>query len=309
MDKLFSKKGLSLDRLNTLIQVVDSGGIAAAAPGDPVRQSQFSRQISQLETFFGTGLTERSGKGIRITSEGRELARISRRFLASLEEYYGRVGTGRFEIRIAASGTVLDWLVIPAIVELRRTFPSLQIQLIGMKTQETATAVRDGLADIGVVRKNAVLPTFQLAAEGEIPVQYKLFCFNELARENAYSTSQILARNPLVTNRGGEFRNRMESILFPGDRSETNPVQIECSSFREAIGVLKRDKGVCAILPTWAQTELLHENQFIGIDLPALEDYDRALTVITDPKQCENRPFLRQFSRQFNALIGKEMEN
>ncbi len=309
MNKLFLKKGLSLDRLNSLIQVVDSGGIAAAAPGDPVRQSQFSRQISQLETFFGANLTERSGKGIRITREGRELARISRRFVASLEEFHGRASTRNFEIRIAASGTVLDWLVIPVIVDLRLKFPELQIQLIGMKTKDTAEAVRDGLADIGVIRKSAVISSFRLEANGEIPVRYQLFCSSELARKHHYETTRILEEIPLVTNMGGEFRDRMESILFSGEKLSKNPVRIECSSFREAMGILKRDRGVCAILPTWARTELLLDNQYAGIDLPTLENYDRSLTVIIDSKQLENRPFLRKFSRQFNARLCDDSEN
>ncbi len=52
-ESLFSERGLSLDRLKVLIEVRDAGSIAQAAPGDPVRQSQYSRQLRELSEFFG----------------------------------------------------------------------------------------------------------------------------------------------------------------------------------------------------------------------------------------------------------------
>jgi DNA-binding transcriptional LysR family regulator len=50
-ENLFSERGLSLDRLKVLIEVRDAGSIAQAAPGDPVRQSQYSRQLRELSEF------------------------------------------------------------------------------------------------------------------------------------------------------------------------------------------------------------------------------------------------------------------
>lgn len=41
-------KGMSLERLDAFLAVLEAGGIARAAPGQPVRQSQLSRQISEL---------------------------------------------------------------------------------------------------------------------------------------------------------------------------------------------------------------------------------------------------------------------
>lgn len=60
--KLLSKGGLSLDRLRALLEVGAAGSIVKAAGGDPVRQSQYSRQIKELEDFFQTKLVERHGK-------------------------------------------------------------------------------------------------------------------------------------------------------------------------------------------------------------------------------------------------------
>jgi hypothetical protein len=75
-ERLFAESGLSLDRLRALVAVGAAGSIVRAAGNDPARQSQYSRQIKELEDFFQTGLVERHGKGIRLTANGRELARI-----------------------------------------------------------------------------------------------------------------------------------------------------------------------------------------------------------------------------------------
>ena len=55
-EHLFAERGLSLDRLKTLIEVAKAGSIAAAARGDSARQSLYSRQIKELEEFFGVEL-------------------------------------------------------------------------------------------------------------------------------------------------------------------------------------------------------------------------------------------------------------
>jgi DNA-binding transcriptional LysR family regulator len=50
-DRLFARSGLLLDRLRTFPAVAGAGNLARAAKGDPTRQSQFSRQVNELEGF------------------------------------------------------------------------------------------------------------------------------------------------------------------------------------------------------------------------------------------------------------------
>src|SRR5688572_20548346 len=86
-DSLFSERGLSLDRLKVLIEVRDAGSIAQAAPGDPVRQSQYSRQLRELSEFFGCEVTQRRGKILKLTSQGERLAELAREYLRSLDDF------------------------------------------------------------------------------------------------------------------------------------------------------------------------------------------------------------------------------
>src|SRR5262249_14003214 len=85
-DGFFHRGGLSLDRLRSFLAVADAGAIARAAPGDPVRQSQLSRQIGELEQFFGHGLVERRGRGLALTRAGEHLAVTVRELIAGLHD-------------------------------------------------------------------------------------------------------------------------------------------------------------------------------------------------------------------------------
>src|SRR6476619_7642842 len=73
--ELLSEGGLSLDRLKNFCAMAEAGGIARVAGGDPAKQSLYSRQLRELEQFFGAEVTRRKGKGIEFTEQGLELAR------------------------------------------------------------------------------------------------------------------------------------------------------------------------------------------------------------------------------------------
>jgi DNA-binding transcriptional LysR family regulator len=115
--KLFAKAGLSLDRLRALVEVGAAGSIVRAAVGDPARQSQFSRQIKELEDFFEIPLVERHGKIVRLTANGRELARISRFFLLGLSNFQrGCLAEGQ-SYRIGASATFNQQFLLPLLAQ------------------------------------------------------------------------------------------------------------------------------------------------------------------------------------------------
>ncbi len=122
-ERLFAQSGLSLDRLRALVEVGAAGSIVAAAHNDPIRQSQLSRQIKELEDFFQIRLTERHGRHLRLTASGRELARISRFFLLGLSNFHrGRLQEEQ-SWRVGASPTILDCLLLPILAQQTRQPP------------------------------------------------------------------------------------------------------------------------------------------------------------------------------------------
>src|SRR5437660_3252770 len=75
---LLQEGGLSFDRLQSFCLVAQAGGVTKAAKGDPAKQSLFSRQIKELEEFFGTELIRRKGRGVTLSEAGERLNIIAR---------------------------------------------------------------------------------------------------------------------------------------------------------------------------------------------------------------------------------------
>ena len=82
--ELLSESGLSLERLQSFCLVAQAGGVTKAAKGDPTKQSLFSRQVKELEEFFGAELMRRKGRGIVLTAAGQRLNVLARECFASL---------------------------------------------------------------------------------------------------------------------------------------------------------------------------------------------------------------------------------
>ncbi|HSI08860.1 MAG: LysR family transcriptional regulator, partial [Rariglobus sp.] len=122
-EKLFSERGLSLDRIRVLLEVHDAGSIAQAAPGDPIRQSQYSRQLRELSEFFGCEVAQRQGKLLKLTEQGRKLADLARNHLRSLEDFRAECRTECPDYTIAAGDSILHWLVIPRLGTLAGSKP------------------------------------------------------------------------------------------------------------------------------------------------------------------------------------------
>src|SRR6267378_5207809 len=116
-EKLFAESGLTLDRLKAFLEVGSAGSIVKAAKGDPVRQSQYSRQIKELEDFFRTRLIERQSKGIRFTANGKELARLSRFFLLGLSNFQRGCLAEEQTFRIGASATFIRQFLVRMLAE------------------------------------------------------------------------------------------------------------------------------------------------------------------------------------------------
>ena len=120
-ERLFDVSGLSLDRLRTFLRVVEAGNLSKAASGDATRQSQFSRQIKEMESFFGVAQTRRVGRRIEITDEGKRLGLIIRRQFREIDDFRESMADRRVSVRIGSQGSVIDWLLIPRLADIQKT--------------------------------------------------------------------------------------------------------------------------------------------------------------------------------------------
>jgi DNA-binding transcriptional LysR family regulator len=161
-ERLFAASGLSLDRLRALVEVGAAGSIVRAVGGDPVKQSQYSRQIKELEDFFGAELIERHGRGIRLTGGGRELARISRFFLLGLSNFQRGVLTAPQTWRVGAGATFLERFLLPELTApgWARSGARYAVETVG--DGEIEQRLHELTLDFGIVTARALSRPLQL---------------------------------------------------------------------------------------------------------------------------------------------------
>ncbi|MEV4973370.1 LysR family transcriptional regulator [Streptomyces scopuliridis] len=146
---------LDMRRMQVLRAVVTSGSVTAAARNLGYTPSAVSQQMATLEKEAGITLLERSGRGVRPTEAGRlltEYAALIGRQVAEAETALAdlRAGrTGRVVVRYFA--TVGATLLAPALAELRREQPGLQVDLRLTGSDDPLPEVREGRADTALV--------------------------------------------------------------------------------------------------------------------------------------------------------------
>lgn len=165
--KLFAESGLSLDRLKALLAVAAAGSIVKATGGDPVKQSQYSRQIKELEDFFRIKLVERYGKGIRLTSSGRELARISRFFMLGLSNFQKGCLTEEQTFRIGAGATFIQSFVLPVVSSAEAVQGNTRYIVEVVCDDEIERRLHDLTLDFGVTTRAEMTRPLQLKELGK----------------------------------------------------------------------------------------------------------------------------------------------
>lgn len=279
MNELLSESGLSLDRLAGFLEVADAGSITAVARGDASRQALLSRQIKELETFFAVKLTRRAGRGLELTDAGRDLARRTRDAFRLWGDYKEGYAGHKRRLNIGASGSVLEWLLIPALSDLQQEH--FELRVVGGRTAQLAQQLEDGELDFAILRDNAQTPRLTGDVIGNYG--YQLWAPRKLLPKGVEGSHQLLSTLPMALTAGGTFRKKLGDELSA--RGIELNVGVETTSFSQALEAV-RTKSYAAILPEFANTHL-SEKQFTAFDLPELKSASRTL-VLAHRKQRED---------------------
>jgi len=250
-DDLLQHGGLSLDRLQSFCRVAEAGGVTKAAKGEPARQSLFSRQIKELEEFFGVELVRRSGRGVALTEAGRRLHALAREQLLGLQDFKRDCTQERAQLTLAAGDSIIQWLLLPRLPSLLAKLPNVSLRILNLSSAEIASGLTDGTLDIGIVRSGAVGDGVITAPLGNI--RFALFVPLCLlgGKRPAEVTPLVLSRLPLAVLEGeGAFRSEL-GRLAKRARIRLDP-QIELSSFPLTARAVQT--GACAaVLPELAR--------------------------------------------------------
>jgi len=288
-EKLFSQSGLSLDRLKALVEVGASGSIVQAAGGDAARQSQYSRQIKELEDFFQIGLVERHGKGIQLTASGRELARISRFFLLGLSNFQrGCLAEGQ-TYRIGGSPTFLATFLMPMLADPSRTKSGIRYSVETVSEEDVERRLHELTLDFGIVTRPALSRPLQVRDLG----RWKALVWvpKSLCKTEKEAARELAAmRLPLAWPQQ-EFPRENAGICKDYEPALT------CGSFLETRAALEQ-QGLAAVLPDFlAPTK--PANRFWKVSILGLETSEFHYRLAWNPRLLRLNPHA---SRRRDAL-------
>jgi LysR family transcriptional regulator, nitrogen assimilation regulatory protein len=297
-ESLLSLGGLSLERLRNFCLIADAGSLTKAARGDAGRMALFSRQIKELETFFGVELRRRKGKGIVITANGHRLAALAREQFAGLEDFRRSCRQLPVEVSIASGNSILEWLLLPKSAELRQELPGVHLRVLSQRTRDIVEGLMQQSLDFGLIRADALRPG--LRSEKVRAEAYSLFVPRRLAPGlSSANLRRRIGELPIATSLGGQFREQLEA-----DAEKAKwPLNIElsCSSFTQAARALASG-AYAAVLPDVASAQF-DRNKVARFELPFLKGYIRPLVLAWHPRTAAVRPILTSAHQSLIKLL------
>jgi len=144
----------TLDELQALVAVVDSGSITAAAERLELTVSGVSRALGRLEQKLDTTLVRRTTRRIELTEEGKVFMDRARAILGALDAAEEEMAVRRQQpagrLRVNAATPFMLHAIVPLVPEFRVAYPRIELELdtdelnIDLLERRTDVAIRIG---------------------------------------------------------------------------------------------------------------------------------------------------------------------
>lgn len=246
-------------RLQTLRALYEHGTVTAAAEVLHFTPSAVSQQLRQLADELGVDLLEAHGRNVRLTDAGLALVRHADDLFARWEEAQAELaehanGVGGL-LRICGFPTALAGIVAPAVVELHREYPMLEL-----RSRESCDRAPELLlnneVDIAVMTAAPDSPTVddRRFEQGPLFDEYQDLLvradhpFAQRAEVNLHETAQ----ERWVVPSEGESREQREITFVACAAAGFSPiVEHEAADFAAVRGLVAHGLGV-ALVPRLA---------------------------------------------------------
>jgi DNA-binding transcriptional LysR family regulator len=145
---------INLHHLEVFAAVARAGSVTRGADALAISQPAVSKQLRELERSLRTTLVDRHPKGVELTAAGRVLADYARRIFSLAAEAQqavedlSLVRTGR--LNVGAGPTVGVYLLPRAIVQFRRRFPDVRLNIETGGPQLLGQRLADGALDFAL---------------------------------------------------------------------------------------------------------------------------------------------------------------
>lgn len=288
---LLAKGGLSLERLQALLDFADAGSLIKAAQSDPVRQSLLSRQIRELGQFFGAELVARRGRGIVLTEAGRQLAALARGQFKSMEDFSASCAGSSVRLSLASARSILNHVVLP------RLRPGLlngaAIDLYHERSVDSAVAVAEGRFDFCIVDR-APLPR-QLASRPLGKLTYSLYVPKALTAKRT-TLPEALRTLPLALPAAGRIRTVLDEHIGENFRAV-----VGLPGFDACLALLRTGRYASALPDVAVAASETKSYLRLPLDLVGIKG--RTYSLVWSKRSAENRFWVAKGVELFASLF------
>lgn len=209
---------VELRQLRAFTVVAEEAHVGRAAARLGIAQPPLSQQIQRLETKVGHALFTRHPHGMALTPAGEELletAKSALRLVAQGLDAARRIGrgeAGRLRVGMAAS---LAASFLPGLVRtFRALHPGVVLDIREMTTDPQATALRDGLIDVGIGRDATPSEGVAVRTVAEEPLVAVLPKAHRLARNPDLNPRDLAAETFALfpSSAGAAFHDRILDV-------------------------------------------------------------------------------------------------
>lgn len=178
-------------------ELVRTNSMRGAAENLNVAATAVSRQIENLEHYFGTALVERSNRGIKLTAAGELLAARAGRTFRELEHVHQLIddlqGLQRGKVVIYANGATVANLLAPVLAQFSLRYPRLRFEVAITSARQAIDALAAAEADLVVTLFAQKISGMKVRLRSEITYELITSAKHPIAAQAEVSLKEIAA--------------------------------------------------------------------------------------------------------------------
>lgn len=227
---------MTIQQLNYILEVYNTGSIAMASKNLHVTQSGISQSITKFEKELDIKFFDRTKSGCALTIEGKNLIKDVFQIVNKVEEFQDKVKlqnnilTGNLEI--AATASLFMTVLSKTLPLFKSDYPGVELSVSVKNIQNVLSGIKHGMIDLGLCIidenvKNAGIFTYDTILNGKLYA-----CVSKespLAKYNTLNSTQM-HKYPIVLANGAFMEKQIKKLFREHDpinilfRSNNNEV-------------------------------------------------------------------------------------
>ena len=259
---------MNLRALMYFDELVRTRSMRAAADNLNVAPTAVSRQIDNLEEFFGAPLVERSSRGVTLTAAGELLAERAGKTLRELGNVQQLIddlkGLERGRATIYANGAIVASLLAPVLAQFSATYPKLRFDVHITSARQAIDALVTAQADIAITLFAPETSEVKILAVRDIGYDVILPADHALVAKSGITLAE-LSQMPLAMPEKTFAARQAFDALFEKAGIELDPVFT--ASSLDLLKELVLDRAAVTLLPELSVAREIKAGKMVAVPL------------------------------------------